>query len=105
MYNYAVIISKKMQTSFVSTTQVQRSAKTVFSKNDPYQIVLNNNQMVGVILNKEMATILLNEGILDEIYEERLLMNEKETQVVLAKAKDMSGDEISLTDFRTKHDV
>lgn len=94
-----------MQTSFVSTTQVQRSAKAVFSKNDPYQIVLNNNQMVGVILNKEMATILLNEGILDEIYEERLLMNEKETQVVLAKAKDMSGDEISLTDFRTKHDV
>lgn len=94
-----------MQTSFVSTTQIQRSAKNVFAKNDPYQIVLSNNQMIGLILNKEMAEILLNQGLLDQIYEEKILMESNDTKEVLAQLPDTLTDSVSLHDFRQKHDV
>ena len=72
-----------MKSNFVSMTNLQRSAKKVFSSSKSYQLVLNNNELAWILLWKEMSEAMLDSWFLDQIREEMYEANDDETVKII----------------------
>lgn len=95
-----------MNHSFIPTTKVQRETKAVFASETPFQIVLNNNEINGMIINRDTAQALLDSDILEQIQEELWESKDPTTSQMIKEARSgKASDTITLKDFRTTHDL
>lgn len=96
-----------MLLDFISITELQRNIKHVFSsKEKPFQMVLSNNSLTGIVINKEAAEMLLKSGVLDQIREELWELNDPETREVVESAnRGDDSDSISLDNFIEEYGI
>ena len=94
-----------MKTVFIPTTQLQRNAKKVLASKEPFQIILNNNQLEGLVVNKETAQYLLDSGTLDQIIEELWELHDEQTSTLVEKSRTHETEPISWEIFNQKHDL
>ncbi len=92
-----------MKTTFVPTTQLQRNTKKVLNSDEPFQIILNNNQLQGLLVNKETAQYLLDSGVLEQILEEMWELQDETTSSLVAKARTGKTSPVSWEKFNHKH--
>mgnify|MGYP000716484033 CR=1 FL=1 len=85
---------------FVSTTEVQKNTKKVFSSNTGFQVVLNHNKNVGMILNAELSKHMLDSGLIQQIREEMWELNDPITKKLVRDARAGKNKEaINFDDF------
>lgn len=96
-----------MITDFVSVTQLQRHPNDVFDSKKPFQIVLSNNQMKGLLISGELANHLLKSDAFDELIDEleTHLLHDDETLDLIKRSRAGKGKRISLEAFRKKYDI
>lgn len=61
------------------------------------QIVMSNNAITGIVINKEIAEALLKSGALDQLREELWELNDPETAELVRRAKE--GDDSDAMPF------
>jgi hypothetical protein len=107
MYYLCIKIVKLslMTTAFVSTTQLQRNTRGVLRSPSPFQTILNNNQIEGIVINKETAKFLIDSGYLDQVREELWEIADEETSQLIQRAREGKTDAISWEDFHKKHGI
>lgn len=95
-----------MTPPFVATTKVQRQTSAVFGSDDPFQIVLSNNETAGMIVNKNMTEMLIKSGILEQLAEEMWeLQNQETAQTVLAARTGNDEDSVEYSSFREQYEL
>lgn len=95
-----------MTTPFVATTKVQRQTSAVFGSDEPFQIVLANNETAGLIVNKAMTEALLKSGTLEQLTEEMWEMQDAETSTIVASARKKDDTQsIDYVSLREQYDV
>lgn len=92
-----------MNTSFVPATQLQRNAKKVVNSKSPFQIILNNNEMNGIIVNKKTSQYLIDSGLLEQIQEELFELNDPKTVDIIKKHRQGKTSPIGFDEFNQKH--
>lgn len=94
-----------MNTNFISATQVQRNAKSVFSSDTPFQVVLNNNELNWVVLNKKFSKVVLDSGALEQILEELEELNDKETLNVTSEHRNWKSQPVDFEELLQKNGI
>lgn len=93
-----------MITDFISITNLQKSLKTVFaSKQKPFQLVLSNNQLAGMVVSKEATKLMADSGLIDQLREELWEMADSDTKNIHAKIIAGAAGEITFDEFKKKH--
>jgi PHD/YefM family antitoxin component YafN of YafNO toxin-antitoxin module len=94
-----------MITDFVSSTEAQKKLTKIIQQK-PFQMILHNNSLLGMILSAEATKLLASSGILEQIQEELAELQDKELceTVRAAKAQDYSDSE-DFTTFRKRYGV
>lgn len=87
---------------YISTTQLQRNPKQVFSKT-PFQIVLSNSEVQGMIVSKEAVELMESSGILEQIQEELWELHDQETIKVVTEAREGKGDGKDFNEFMKEY--
>lgn len=91
-------------TQFIPTTKLQRQTKAVFDSDEPFQIVLKDNEVNGIVINKATAKALLETNILAQIEEELWEAQDETTQKLINNSRSgRKSDSIELKAFRKKH--
>jgi len=92
--------------NFVATTKLKRDTKAVLNADAPFQIILNNSEVGGILVNKKMAEALLDSDVLQELREELWEAHDPTTSKLIKNARqDKKSDTTTLKAFRQKHDV
>lgn len=93
-----------MITDFVSITQLQRHPRDAFISNKPFQIVLSNNELLGLVISSEAAKSLLESDIFQQLREELWELHDDETaQCVKASRKGKGKFTVSFNQWQKKH--
>lgn len=85
------------------TNLVQRGKKEFESRS--YKTVLSNNKSVGMILGAEFAEALEQNGVLAQVQEELWEAHDKETVNAVLAYRAGKKPDISLAEYRKKHDL
>jgi len=91
-------------THFIPTTQLQRNTKKVLNSEVPFQVILSNSEVAGIVINKKTAKMLLESDALTQMREELWEANDPTTVEMIKNARaGKHEDSISLSDYRAKH--
>lgn len=80
-----------MITDFISITNLQRNISKVFSSKKPFQIVLSNNAVKGIVIPTKPAKALLESGMLEQLREELWELNDAETIKLVEESRKGRG--------------
>ena len=95
-----------MITDFVPITKVLRNGRKTFSSGPSFQIVLSNNELQGIIINKKTAKMILDHDLLTQLREELWELNDPETvRMVRESRAGIKSDSISFDEFNKKHGI
>ena len=94
-----------MNTAFIPVTQLQRNTKKVLNSDEPFQIILNNNDLNGLIVNKETTKFLIESGVLEQLREEMFELNDPLTIRTIKEHRTGKSKPVEFDTFLKKHEL